>query len=307
MDGLSLFRPYAESSPSNISNLYYRRSPTNETISVLTIMAILSQVPGIEVFLRINNERMNEYRCSPEMLNSTMSGSANHVPSYHCYIASEADKPYCIECVISSPWNFPKDVDALIFDVSVDGQLFATGIVRQQDLNHSDQHVVKVESRHCNIGGQSYLQSLKFGALVPDEEADCDMTDRDPKRSESMGQIIVEVWYGKQGPMTKEDTLNEPLRPLSKALFKNVIIGNGDVTHGTCYQNTKNDHSPSFCHYSFGPKRNFGIYHFHYRPYDTLVAKGVISSGIHAMAVPPRTISSETEQQLMIDLTGEDD
>lgn len=110
--------------------------------------------------------------------------------------------------------------------------------------------------------------------------------DRDPKRRESLGQIIVEVWYGKQHLMTKKDTLNEPLRPLSKALFKDVIIGNGDVTHGTwlvpssldsgltltcySYQNTKSDHAPSFCHYSFGPKRKIGIYHFHHRPYGML-------------------------------------
>ncbi|KAM5528025.1 hypothetical protein FOXYSP1_19294 [Fusarium oxysporum f. sp. phaseoli] len=270
-------------------------------------MAILSQVPAIEVILRMNNERMKEYRRSPEMLDSAMSGSANQVPSYHCYIASEAGRPYFIECTISSLCNFPKDVDALIFDVSVDGQLFATEIVRQRDLNHSDQHVVKIDSRYCIIRGQSYLQSLKFGVLAPDEEADCELMDRDPKRRESLGQIIVEVWYGKQHLMTKKDTLNEPLRPLSKALFKDVIIGNGDVTHGTCYQNTKSDHAPSFCHYSFGPKRKIGIYHFHHRPYDTLVTKGVTSSGIHALAVSHRTISSGPQEQLVFDLTGDDD
>uniref|UniRef100_A0A0C4DIM9 Uncharacterized protein n=1 Tax=Fusarium oxysporum (strain Fo5176) TaxID=660025 RepID=A0A0C4DIM9_FUSOF len=245
-------------------------------------MAILSQVPAIEVILRMNNERMKEYRRSPEMLDSAMSGSANQVPSYHCYIASEAGRPYFIECTISSLCNFPKDVDALIFDVSVDGQLFATEI-----------------------------------------EADCELMDRDPKRRESLGQIIVEVWYGKQHLMTKKDTLNEPLRPLSKALFKDVIIGNGDVTHGTwlvpssldsgltltcySYQNTKSDHAPSFCHYSFGPKRKIGIYHFHHRPYDMLVTKGVTSSGIHALAVSHRTISSGPQEQLVFDLTGDDD
>ncbi|KAF5665431.1 hypothetical protein FHETE_6646 [Fusarium heterosporum] len=92
-------------------------------------MAILSQVPGIEVVLRMNNERMTEYRCSPQMLDSAVSESANQVPSYHCYVASEAGKPYFIECAISRPRGVPGDLDALIFDVSVDGQLFATKIV----------------------------------------------------------------------------------------------------------------------------------------------------------------------------------
>ncbi|KAF5234163.1 hypothetical protein FANTH_12265 [Fusarium anthophilum] len=244
-------------------------------------MAILSQVPGIEVVLRMNNERMKEYRRSPEMSDSAVSESANQVPSDHCYIASEAGKSYFIECTISSPWNFPKGVDALIFDVSVDGQLFATKVW------HS--------------------QSLRFGDLVPDEEADGDMMDRDPTRPASIGQIKVKVWYGKQGLVTKEVTSNEPLRALSKAVFKNVIISNGDVTHGTSYQNTKSDHVPSFCHSSFDSKGDIGIYHFYNLPYETLVTKGVASSGIHATGVSPRHTSSGTSERLIIDLTGDDD
>ncbi|KAF9765734.1 hypothetical protein IL306_001952 [Fusarium sp. DS 682] len=196
-------------------------------------MAILPQVPGLEVVLCMNNERIKEYDRSPETLESDIFGSTNQIPSHHCYIASEADSPYFIECIISGPLNFPKDADVLIFDVWIDGQLFVTEILRQRNLNHSGEHVVKLDSRPCKIGRQSYFQSLKFEDLLPDEEADFELMDRDPKRSQSIGQIIVKVWYGKQDAMSYNDKLNEPLRPLDKTLFKNVIINNEDVTHGT--------------------------------------------------------------------------
>ncbi|SCO54924.1 uncharacterized protein FFNC_15690 [Fusarium fujikuroi] len=131
--------------------------------------------------------------------------------------------------------------------------------------------------------------------------------DPDPKRRESMGQIKVEVWYGKQHLMIKKYALNGPLRPLSKAIFKDLIIGNEDITHGTCYQNTKSDHSPSFCRYLFDPIKDIGIFHFHHRSYDKLVTKGVTSSGIHALGVLPSPVSSGTEERAVIDLTGDDD
>ncbi|GAB0141548.1 hypothetical protein EsHS_00002137 [Epichloe bromicola] len=153
-------------------------------------MAVLTQIPEIDVSVHVNGQPAKEYPSPCQDDDHTV--TIPDPPSHECYIESKSGQTYTVEVTISPELKLPGKRDLCIY-LFVDGK-FITGRVRE----HRD----SFHSRHISLIGPTMLsprsklhrtQKLTFSPVTTVEETSQAKIKRDARISADLGTIVVDV------------------------------------------------------------------------------------------------------------------
>ncbi|KAI1411290.1 hypothetical protein F5Y13DRAFT_65199 [Hypoxylon sp. FL1857] len=243
-------------------------------------MAVLEDVPGIKVTVRIGGVDCTEYD-DPEVPEQQPAQ-----PTSLKYIESPDDAKFaiCVAVDDSYKWGYKNHV--LSFVTFVDSEWIESPIVRSQSLTNGQyerltegKKVFRKDTKTWSIHG------LKFSAVKTIDEAKKERVEKDRKTSDKLGVIEVKVWRGVElGPSSSKRS-SATLKKTPFELSEKSLKGKS-ISHGTMFSTAKQTTSPGFVSVQYLPEDGgpIAIFRFTYRSRRALQQELIIPA-----TPPPRS------------------
>jgi hypothetical protein len=130
-------------------------------------MAILPQIPGLCVSIRVADEPAEEYH-PPHITPIRDPEIGDEVPTTHCFIESQTGKNFCIRYRFCPLFTFPDGSDAIMLTFFIDGIVCQHLVLIQEDLDRAQDYIQDMWFRSVEKGnGRSENYSLMFQEIAP--------------------------------------------------------------------------------------------------------------------------------------------
>ncbi|CVL09007.1 uncharacterized protein FMAN_14284 [Fusarium mangiferae] len=298
-------------------------------------MATLPANPHIAVAVVIDGRRAQEYQ-PPWLLSPPESNRRHGLPIAKCYIESQSQKAFKIQCRVSPRFSFPPDTDLLLVSVFVDGHFFDSRAFPKTELGC----IEEIGHRQRDpTDPSSGWYNMTFQKLTSVEDADQKTINADSQRIKTVGIIRVVVGVAKsvtrspKAPRFDDGKRHEPLRTSRNGLAPNdleqglgtrfddgesnkflefsqkvLVLNNLDQGHGTSYH--KVDDAFDSVTLPCRNRQALGCFVFYYRPYDVLHAEDILNPNFvnhdaHGMRLSTQDdrVSIMSNGRIAIDLT----
>ena len=132
-------------------------------------MAILEDVPGIEVTVCVDGKPLTEYPTENEEVIDEDQDVIEHREAVTVtnYIESTTDKVFVIKLKVSHP--FRMESPNLSFEIYVDGQEIDFPLLRREQVKQGRIWRHKVEGPSYTRRGQTFVRPMKFAAINTSE------------------------------------------------------------------------------------------------------------------------------------------
>ncbi|KAI0014774.1 hypothetical protein F4780DRAFT_169649 [Xylariomycetidae sp. FL0641] len=249
-------------------------------------MAILEDLPGVEVTVRVDDVDLHE-------LGDPNDDEQHHVdaddsgpcPSVTSYVECADNAEFAVHLSIDGdyPWGYRDHV--LCARVRIDGQHVRGEVFRQRDMRYNralDLHV----SERCVVGRELFsevsgtwaLRKFKFSVVDTVDEAQRERVERDSKIAKDLGVIEVRIYRAiEHGPSRHSNHGRSQVQPSGFELSEKSLKGKA-ISHGTSYGMPQYVPPPSYIDVRDMPEDNgpIGIYRFLYRSREALKRELII-------------------------------
>ncbi|KAI1447396.1 hypothetical protein F5Y02DRAFT_23281 [Annulohypoxylon stygium] len=259
-------------------------------------MAIIPQVPGVEVTILINKRAAVEYD-DPNA--SEMGPEKNSVVKK--YIRCEEDALFEIHCKVTKEYDWSSHKSHYLgFDAFIDGYRVG-GLIFPHNLTEKSDDIISYYQSQDN-SGQRVGSRFKFASIDKVDYEDENQHIHDMHRVAIMGTICVQV-------RQVQFTGAAPLTPLNGAPLNNLTIGSKAlkgkaISHGTQYSAPEKVNPVPMSEYSAvpGDESPNKLYIFLYRSEEALIQEGVLP---RPQSLPSPQSGEETEHISLEGLTRE--
>ncbi|CAJ2505901.1 Uu.00g000310.m01.CDS01 [Anthostomella pinea] len=261
-------------------------------------MAILEDVPGVEVTVQINGQNVTEYPPNQEELEAMADADR---PTACSYIECHDDTEFAIRIAASSDYNWGFRDHRLRLNTYIDGKYVHGKLFRQ----HSSQRSAAVKGRelYCQRSKQWLLHKFEFSAVSTVDDSSKERVKDDMKIAKHLGVIEVEVSRvihlgrrarGSQHSFTRKDKIEVTEKALKgKAISHGMSTSVGEIVENPTLKSSQVDDIPE----DDGP---IGVFRFHYRSRDALKREMIIPRSLSPSPDPPSLPSIETMSQVEI-------
>ncbi|KAK8857331.1 hypothetical protein PGQ11_013243 [Apiospora arundinis] len=156
-------------------------------------MAVLDNVPGVQVFVRVKGQIATEYP-SPDHQQQQLQDTENGCPVVCNYIESFDNRHFAIVTDVGSAYGFFSGGHALSFRVYVDGEYMVNTCTTQDYVwQGCGRRTVSGPMMLDKCGQNLVQQKFKFSAVQTVEDDQRDRVQRDKERAKNLGVIEVRV------------------------------------------------------------------------------------------------------------------
>ncbi|KAI0830442.1 hypothetical protein F5Y06DRAFT_206707 [Hypoxylon sp. FL0890] len=199
-------------------------------------MAVLKEVPGIKVTVRIDGVDCTEYD-DPEAAEQK-----SEKPTSSKYIESPDNAKFTIFVAVNTKYKWGYKNHALSFKAYVDSEWVTAPIIEEDDPLTNGQHEVLIEGMEIfsKDTGTWSIRGLKFSTVKTIDEATNERIEKDRDASEKLGVIEVEVRRGVLlGPLSDDDEYSDfQPRETSLELSERSLKGKS-ISHGTEFSSSQ--------------------------------------------------------------------
>ncbi|KAI1074505.1 hypothetical protein F5B20DRAFT_563534 [Whalleya microplaca] len=239
-------------------------------------MAILEDVPGVQVTVEINGQDVREYN-DPD---ASESGPADCPTSYK-YIECIDDAEFSVKARISEDYEWGYKDHSLATRLYVDGKFIRGQFARERDTFHNgyyEIHLRRFETR-SQTSGEWYSHKLKFSAINTVDSALKERVKKDMQTTKSLGLIelrVQRVLEFESGPMTNGAHLQSQANKFE--LAEKSLKGKA-ISHGTTCTMGKKIETPTVIRSEILPEDNgspIAVFKFYYRSREALKREMII-------------------------------
>ncbi|KAI1640149.1 hypothetical protein F4809DRAFT_591663 [Biscogniauxia mediterranea] len=229
-------------------------------------MAILEEIPGIEVTVQVNGRNAIEY----DDPHASEQESAADSPTSCKYIESIDDAEFSVSVVATGRYTW-RHHHALLATLYADGQRVRGKVM---EVSSSDNRITIEGRRHFDMKKQQwYLQRFKFAAISTVDDSKQDRVQRDKELAARLGIIEVRLRRVRVlGRLPVSSHHSPGCQPQAKHELSEKSLKGKAISHGVDF--SSNEKSPvrsySQIRYIPGEKEYFGAYRFCYRSKDAL-------------------------------------
>ncbi|KAI1753762.1 hypothetical protein F4782DRAFT_495568 [Xylaria castorea] len=203
-------------------------------------MAIHSDVPGLEVTVRCNEEPLHEL----EDPNAHDSNDASACPLTTKYIECVDDTEFDITVKVSSNYKWGYRNHVLVSNTYVDGNYVQGHIIRSPGTDCGHKYCVKGQEMLSSSTGLWFIRKFKFTTVKTVDDTQKERVERDLKVAKKLGTIEVQFYRKiEYGPIPYSGTSDAKLGALE--LAEKSIKGEG-ISHGTSYGGRETVRTPVF-------------------------------------------------------------
>lgn len=136
-------------------------------------MAVLQSLPGIEVFVCVKGEALEEYD-DDEAQADVESGETNQYQASKTvskYIESVTDQEFAIKLLVGNPYYF--DCGSLGFSIRVDGRKVRSPLLRRDEYSSVNGWSQDVRGIRAEEGEKSLIRPFKFAEIKKSKYRNC--------------------------------------------------------------------------------------------------------------------------------------
>ncbi|KAI0851670.1 hypothetical protein F5Y00DRAFT_228947, partial [Daldinia vernicosa] len=260
-------------------------------------MAVLKDVPGIEVVVKVAGNDATEY----EDPNASEQDSTNaFYPTSTKYIECIDGAEFAIQMRVTGDYQWKGQINALNFYIRIDGNYVTGSLVKRKDIVNGIAIFTKEGRKVYNTQTKEWvLQRFQFSAIDVVDDAKKDRVENDIKIAKHLGLIQVEVlpciYLGRRGPSFAKPIISGKVELAEKSLKGKAI------SHGTSFSSSRERISaPGGCEVKFLDKhpKPIAVFRFHYRSRDALKREMVIPRSPSASPGPKREVARMSRAEL---------
>ncbi|KAI1494819.1 hypothetical protein F5X96DRAFT_615538 [Biscogniauxia mediterranea] len=230
-------------------------------------MAILEEIPGIEVTVQVNGRNAIEY----DDPHASEQESAADSPTSCRYIESIDDAEFSVSVVATSRYTW-RHHHAFRATLYADGQRVGKKVMKESS---SDNRITIEGRHHFDMKKQQwYLQHFKFAAISTVDDSNQDRVQRDKELAARLGIIEVRLRRVRVlGRLPVSSHHSRGCQPQAKHELSEKSLKGKAISHGVDFSSNEIDASvrgSSRISYIPGEKEHFGVYRFYYRSKDAL-------------------------------------
>ncbi|KAI0443827.1 hypothetical protein F4803DRAFT_549752 [Xylaria telfairii] len=234
-------------------------------------MAILNDVPGIQVTVQVAGIDLVEYDAGEEERKSRVGSTTCPAAVNFIECIDEAEFAIKIAAGREYAWSYKKH--SLRFVVYIDGNRITSRIVSRT----GDPETINQKVAFCSQSRRWKTYSLKFSAISTIDDSQKERVARDREIAKRLGHIRVVVERcvkGRQGSKAVDRSAN----PIQKFELARKSLKGKAISHGTSFSPRGNIHRPK-CRFTKdlpGEKGPLAVFHFIYQSKDALQQNLVI-------------------------------
>ncbi|CZT46851.1 uncharacterized protein RSE6_07352 [Rhynchosporium secalis] len=240
-------------------------------------MAILKDVPGLEVSIQSDNEDLPEYNDEGDFTQSKFAHLSEGSRSQK-YVECKTDAEFRIRLVLKHPFKI--DCQSLAFKANVDGHGIAQATCSQAWFQRSSGYYMELISARLDRISPTQMSSraLKFSSIKKVDDPDSHRVKKDAKALTGIGEILVTVHRTVQKDVTMPATGNyiTSQHKLPTEVAEKALKGKA-ISHGVSYGEQKIVSRTTRETVDLdGPSNPIGVFVFKYRSREDLQSELII-------------------------------
>ncbi|KAI0115766.1 hypothetical protein GGR51DRAFT_575599 [Nemania sp. FL0031] len=276
-------------------------------------MAVLDEVPGIEVTIQINGQNVTEYD-SPQALESDHHDLDSGCPTISKYVEAIDDTEFSIKVTVDDDIYAWENIDhVLLATVEIDGIWVNSRFLQLGEKTW----VIQGSEWYSEESQQWYVEKVKFSAIKTEDNCDAEQIKKDIETVKNTGLIHVELErhvleneieseveseFEPESEPESESEL-EPLVDTNTLTVAEKALKGKAISHSTCFSDNEvimeyNRWSSHRAEEDSGP---IAIFRFMYRSKEGLKQELVIPRT--PSPSPPALTSSKSSSKSVDDMT----
>ncbi|KAK5997978.1 hypothetical protein PT974_00346 [Cladobotryum mycophilum] len=167
-------------------------------------MAVIEVVPGVSVYVRVDDQRAHKY-ADPDAQDIPDQG----IPTRRCYIESVTGSRFSIEIVFTHEHRLPKDYNFSGCKMLLDGVQVRFNLLENSEPTFGISTTTVFDStlEPCQNPNQCATRNFIFAGVSSVEDTNKERVARDRKIAETLGTIELHLWYGYYIGLTQKMSL----------------------------------------------------------------------------------------------------
>ncbi|KFX99241.1 hypothetical protein V490_01888 [Pseudogymnoascus sp. VKM F-3557] len=228
-------------------------------------MAVIDEVPGLDVSIWMNGQPVKEYEDAGEEIDGPLASK-----SVVKYIEAISDTEFAVNFSVLPVFKEHRQTkDDLLFKAQVDGKWYSGRFMEfgQSDSRPWNRLVEGVSG--VDVAGRGTLRPFKFDAINIVEATDSTKTEIDMKAAAKLGEVIVDVFRVRIG--ANAESKYSAQKDTAATVSEKAIKGRA-LSHGTTLGTTKTIPAPKISHHTNldGVDKPLARFIFRYRSKEAL-------------------------------------
>ncbi|OTB13772.1 hypothetical protein K445DRAFT_158486 [Daldinia sp. EC12] len=241
-------------------------------------MAVLEDVPGIEVVVQVAGRDAIEYEDPNASERETRDATC---PTSTKYIECIDGAEFSIRTTITNGYQWGHSKSAVELRFRIDGNAIDGSVLMTKDMiNGVVTKIKEGQKSYCTQINKWVLQKFKFSAVDVVDDSKKERIEDDIKIARHLGLIEVRIFrcihlhLGRQPPTLRRPTLKQG----DKLELAEKSLKGKAISHGTSLSSRKCVPAPNTCkvRYPDGLNKPVAVFQFHYRSRDALKREMVI-------------------------------